>query len=408
MVPVADGWAGTSINAVIFRRNSVVTHENAQYVAFYDPEGNVVLGKRRLGSAQWELKTTPYSGNVRDAHNSISIMVDGKGYLHMAWDHHVKPLHYCRTTAPGSLKMGPMQPMTGRNEDRVTYPEFYRLPNGNLLFFYRSGSSGNGDLMINHYDVATEQWTQRQAGFISGERERNAYWQVCVDDQGVIHLSWVWRETGDVATNHDLGYARSRDGGKTWERSTGEPYVLPITEDTAEYALRIPQNSELINQTSMCADARGRPYIATYWREPDSEVPQYHLVFHDGVEWHVMPITRRTTPFSLRGGGTKRIPISRPKLIAIGGDSPTLIMVFRDSERGEKVSAALCHDLERGEWDIQDLNDFSVAAWEPTYDTELWRARKKLHLFVQKVGQGDGETVEATAPQPISILEWRP
>ncbi len=46
------------------------------------------------------------------------------------------------------------------------------------------------------------------------------------------------------------------------------------------------KNSELINQTSMSADASGNPYIATYWRDPDSEVPQYRIVWHDGQMWH--------------------------------------------------------------------------------------------------------------------------
>lgn len=29
--------------------------------------------------------------------------------------------------------------MTGKDEDDVTYPEFYRMPDGDLLFVYRSG-----------------------------------------------------------------------------------------------------------------------------------------------------------------------------------------------------------------------------------------------------------------------------
>ena len=32
-----------------------------------------------------------------------------------------------------------------------------------------------------------------------------------------------------MASNHDLAYARSRDGGLTWETSDGRPYTLPIT-----------------------------------------------------------------------------------------------------------------------------------------------------------------------------------
>ena len=79
-----------------------------------------------------------------------------------------------------------------------------------------------------------------------------------------------------------------------------------------EYACRIPQNAELINQTSMSTDAGGHPYIATYWRNPDSDVPQYRIVWHDGVNWHNRQVSERKTPFSLKGGGTKMIPMSRP------------------------------------------------------------------------------------------------
>ena len=45
--------------------------------------------------------------------------------------------------------------------------------------------------------------------------------------------------------------------------------------------------------------------------------------------------------------------------------------------------------------------------WEPTFDQNLWNRRRELHLFVQKVGQGDGERLEDVAPQMISILEWK-
>ena len=44
-----------------------------------------------------------------------------------------------------------------------------------------------------------------------------------------------------VETNHDLCYARSLDGGKTWQRSDGTAYQLPITAATAEIAWKIPQ-----------------------------------------------------------------------------------------------------------------------------------------------------------------------
>ena len=53
------------------------------------------------------------------------------------FDHHGHPLNYCRSIAPGSLELGDKMPMTGVDEGNVTYPEFYPLSGGDLLFVYR-------------------------------------------------------------------------------------------------------------------------------------------------------------------------------------------------------------------------------------------------------------------------------
>ena len=142
--PLASAWADNSVNAVIFRKNSVVTFKDFQYTAFYDPEGWMVLASRKEDGDTWTKVRTPYRGNVHDAHNSISVMVDGQGYVHAAWDQHNTSLRYARGLKPGSLELGEEIGMTGSNEDRVSYPEFYRLNSGNLLFFYREGESGSG------------------------------------------------------------------------------------------------------------------------------------------------------------------------------------------------------------------------------------------------------------------------
>ena len=366
LVQVGEGYSNTSVNTTVFRNSSLVTDEDVQYISYYDPEGYLVLGKRKLNESDWTLQRSQYKGNVADAHNVISMMVDGEGYIHVSFDHHGHPLNYCRSVKPGSLELGPKEAMTGTDEQDVTYPEFYK----NIL--------------------------------IDGEGQRNAYWQLYVDEKGTIHLSWVWRETWLVETNHDLCYASSPDGGKTWYKSTGEKYTLPIRKDNAEYAWRIPQNSELINQTSMCTDADGHPYIVTYWREADSDVPQYRVVWNDGKQWQMRPVVERTLAFSLKGGGTKMIPIARPRIVVDGNKA---YFVFRDAERGSKVSMAYTKDLRQGEWKVKDLTDFLVEAWEPSLDTELWKQQKRLHLFVQTTYQGDGEKTVDKAPTPVYVLE---
>ena len=103
--------------------------------------------------------------------------------------------------------------------------------------------------------------------------------------------------------------------------------------------------------------------------------------------------------------GTRRIPLSRPQVVNYGSQ---VIVIFRDEERGSRVSAAVSRNLARNSWDLRDLTETPVGMWEPTYDPNAWAAKHELHLFVQNVGQGNAESLEELPPQIISVLEWKP
>ena len=60
-------------------------------------------------------------------------------------------------------------PMTGVDEGNVTYPEFYSLSDGDLLFVYRSGSSGRGNLVMNRYSLKEHKWSRVQDVLIDGK-----------------------------------------------------------------------------------------------------------------------------------------------------------------------------------------------------------------------------------------------
>ncbi|MEP7094991.1 MAG: BNR repeat-containing protein [Flavobacterium sp.] len=395
---IGPGWSSNSVNTVIFRNSAVTTFKNIQYTAYYNPEGKMVLAKRRLDSTKWETLITPYRGNVKDAHNSISIAIDIDGYLHVSWDQHDTRLRYAKSKAPFSLELGEEQSMTGNEELKVTYPEFHNLPDGKLLFCYRSGASGRGNMMIKIYNVKTKQWQQLQNNLIDGENQRSAYWQICVNKKG-IYISWVWRESWDVSTNHDICYAFSSDGGHTWKKSNGEKYSLPITKATAELAWSVPQNSSLINQTAMTVDILGNPYIASYWAA--NGIPQYKIVFLNKGKWNLIDTDFQEKSFILGGGGTKRIPISRPEILMY---KSMLYLLFRSEERGSKISLASIN-LNKKHWEITDITDQSVGQWEPNFDKELWKEKAQLHIFSQNVSQADGEGLSIVEAQPVQILE---
>lgn len=96
------------------------------------------------------------------------------------------------------------------------------------------------------------------------------------------------------------------------------------------------------------------------------------------------------------------IPIARPRIVV---HKERAYYIFRDQERGGKVSVAYTPSISTGKWSVTDLTDFSVDAWEPSHDTELWEHKHRLHLFVQRTGQGDGERTVELAPQSVYVLE---
>jgi hypothetical protein len=403
---VGYGWAKTSVNTAIFRQNSIVSHDNEQYIAFYDSTGHVTLGKRKYGSDYWMLNKSHYTGNVLDAHNVISIMIDGEGYLHMAWDHHGNKLNYCRSLSPGSLEMSHKMPMTTRFEEKVTYPQFFRMSDGNLLFAYRDGSSGNGNLVLNRYDTKLKKWQQLHSNLIDGENQRNAYWQIFLDKNDILHLSWVWRESGDVATNHDMCYARSSDGGETWNTSSNDEYTLPINVKNAEYAMKIQQGSDLINQTSMTADHNSHPIIATYFQKKGDIAPQVYVIFNIGKGWEHMKVDHRNLDFELGGTGTRSIPISRPIILHSYQDGfSKLHVIYRDEEYNNNACLKTIRLNNDPFWTTILLSDNGLDRWEPTFDTELWKQKGRLNLFIQKVGQGSGEKAIEMPPQMIIVME---
>lgn len=401
---LGDAYAATSVNTCVFRGSSIASDRMMRVAAYYDEDSHVTLALQKRGSRKWDVVRTSLTGRTQDAHDVISIALDGDGYIHLCWDQHGSPMRYCRSLEPYRAVFPEPSGMLGMAEENVTYPEFHRLSGGDLLFFYRDGSSGNGNLVLNRYSVAEGRWSRVQDVLIDGQGERNAYPQMYVDARDGIHLSWVWRESWLVETNHDMCYAFSPDGGRTWRRTDGSRYEMPVTAANAEYAWRIPQGSELINQTSMTADAQGRPCIATYWRDADSDVPQYRIIWYDGAAWNSRQVGERTLPFSLSGGGTKAIPISRPA-VAIAKHGP--VMLFRDSERGSVVSAFVAKSLE-GPWTVRDLTDFSVDMWEPTIDRDALKREGRLSVFVQRSSQGDGERVTDSPAQPAYVLDYRP
>ena len=386
---LTSAFAGNAVNGVSFRKNAITTfidkngNEN-QICAYYDYYGTIVLAKR-VNNGSWTYEWTGLKGDITDAHNTVSVAVDGNGYIHLAWGQHAGGLNYARSEEPLSLKVS-MKDMIGSLENSVTYPEFYNLPDGDLFFLYRNGNAGNGNLVLNKYYAEQGVWERVQDNLISGEGERSPYWQATVDHSGKLHISWVWRETPDVSTNYNISYMVSTDSsGTEFTNSKGEIINLPVIEDTAEVICEIPPNSSLINQTSMTVDTNDMPYIVSYWRV--NGVVQYNVIRFTGEQWIIYNTDIRNTDFVLSGTATQKLPCARPQILVKGaGEDASILLLFRDDERNSYASVAKLslNGTEIVTEKMIDISNSSLGEWEPNYDVNLWNQKGEIVLLVQK------------------------
>ena len=83
-----------------------------------------------------------------------------QGYIHVSGNMHASALVYFRSTAPYAIDSLKSEAMVGSNESSVTYPVFIIGPSGQLIYFYRDGTSGNGKQIFNKWTMSTKQWSR--------------------------------------------------------------------------------------------------------------------------------------------------------------------------------------------------------------------------------------------------------
>ena len=299
VLDVAPVWSG---HPVAF---DLQTRGNRQFIAFYDAGRHMTMAQRRLDSTKWTFVRLA-SDLVWDSHNSVTMAFDAEGYLHVAGNMHVVPLVYFRSTRPYDItSLEPVHRMTGLQEAKCTYPRFLNGPNDELIFTYRDGRSGNGDQIYNIYDLRTKTWKRLlDTPLTDGESKRNAYLQGPFrGPDGYFHLVWVWRESPDASTNHDLSYARSKDL-LHWETSTGKPLHLPMRLQTAEIVDPIPMQGGTLNGGSRTVfDSAGRLIIAYYKFDAHGNTQIYAARLEAG-KWVIRQISDWDYRWEPKGGGS--------------------------------------------------------------------------------------------------------
>ena len=292
-------WSGSPVGFAHAIRNG------KQYVAYYDSERRMTVACRSLNSEKWTYRKLEDVVGW-DSHNYVTFAFDSEGYIHLSGNMHCVPLRYYRTTKPEDITaFVRVESMTGDRENRCTYPRFSTGPKGEMLFSYRDGGSGNGSEIVNSYDVKARKWHRYiQKPLFDGEGDMNAYYTgPARDKSGMYHFAWVWRDTPDCATNHDVSHTSSSAYDSGFRKSDGTPIELPLTIHNTDVIDPVPVKSGLLNNVRLSFDSKDRVMI-TYHKFDEKGLTQVYTARREESGWRIYRTTDWKDRWEFSGGGS--------------------------------------------------------------------------------------------------------
>ena len=316
-IKIDSVWAGHPVGFCLY------TTANRQYIAYYNANRNMVVGQRNLDEENFQLhvmppthrKTSNGTSTVLDwdSHNFVTLGIDKEGFIHLSGNVHVHPLTYFRSTAPNDIStLEQVFEMVGTEEQRTTYPHFMLTKEGELLYHYRDGGSGNGNEIYNIYSTETKQWSRMlDEALTDGQGLMNAYQtQPTILADGWYHMYWVWRDTPDCSTNHDLSYMKSPDL-KSWFNAFDEPVDLPATFDQKHLIVDpIPVKGGIINLAAkLCLDENNKPVFVYHKYDCEGNIQLYIAHIKNG-EWIYKQITDWDYRWEFSGNGSIDVEVS--------------------------------------------------------------------------------------------------
>ncbi|MGK7394658.1 MAG: BNR repeat-containing protein [Candidatus Cyclobacteriaceae bacterium M3_2C_046] len=313
---VGKVWSGHPV------RFSLLTAPPHQFLAYYDSNRVMKISHRKMKERDWfNIQLDEVVG--WDSHNYISMALDNKGHLHVSGNMHGDPLVYFKSDAPYDIQsLKRKMSLIGKDETNVTYPEFFKDQQGNLIFTYRTGGSGNGSQIYNKYNSTEQSWDRLlDQPIIDGKGKMNAYIHGPVTGpDGYFHMVWVWRDTPDAATNHDLSYAKSKDL-VNWYQSDGTKQVIPITIDNCDIIDPVPTGQGMINGNTVIGFDREDNCIVSYHKFDSAGNTQIYQARLEDKDWKIYKSTNFNFKWDFKGRGSLN---SRIKIYPVQPDKKQL------------------------------------------------------------------------------------
>lgn len=279
-------WDENPVIGTSTQQNGIAAYKNFVYVVYYNADRNMCISRNsNYGEGDtWVTVVLPHTYEMRngtwDNHNTPNIAISPSDErIHLSFDMHARDLRYiissesAATVSDALFKADLFSSTRAYLQQsqvvltRVTYPRFFIDEDNDLFFMYRKGGSGNGDSFLVRYrndgfwDAPIE-IIDGNIGSYNGHGDRCAYFNNVHVKGEKIYLTWVWRETSNGATNHDLMFAYTDDKGQTWKNSSGTAIAKPMTLNSSGIKVAtIATNTGLANHNGATVDGDGNIHV---------------------------------------------------------------------------------------------------------------------------------------------------
>jgi hypothetical protein len=368
-----------------------------QFVAYYNAARLMTIASRSLGSNEWKRKNLP-SKLAWDSHNYVTMGIDEAGYLHVSGNMHVNPLVYFRSTRPYDVSsLEPVHKMTDVDEHDVTYPKFFQNKDGSLLFSYRAGSCGNGNVLVNQFNPVTGEWKRylKEPLFegIEASDDRAAYHHFVRDEAGNFHVAWIWRWTPEVETSHQICYAKSPDF-INWKNAADEPITLPFRPDDQRVIVdSVPSKGGSHNGRFQVFLTAAETPVVGYVKYDEDARTQLYIARPNGDSWMSRKISDWDFRWDFFGGGDKMTIGGKFKISGLSDDGNLLIdWRTEKGDLGRYVVNPITLDV------LERLEDYPKPYPQELY-TQISNHPSLSVILEEGKGKGPEETVRY-------VLKW--
>jgi len=303
---IADAFARVQRNGQpynTFYSHYVAPHavqENGKiFTAHQDGQGRPIVNVYDLQTKKWSSPVRADDfGLGADTHGNPSILIDGKGYLHLFFGCHGRAMLHSRSVRPYDITQ--WQRSTSPTP-RATYPESMRMADGRLLLFFRAGGHMEPWSVVESSDDG-ETWSakKRLVEFRLDPPDRkaatyNAFYPGA--DGRTVHCFFVHKDDNPTRVNphpwrplkypglheavyrYNVYYIRC-DANGDWYAADGTRLTdLPLSKAAADRHARIFDSGDLFASTRrMLVDKNDRPYLrfdigVTDWKSGKVIVP---------------------------------------------------------------------------------------------------------------------------------------